>query len=156
MFAALHCVQILGDAPSGVSTFTRVSEDYAAGIAQVVIAVFAPRSFAIALRIYHHDCIAVLASECGGFKEAPTGPKWQSGSHSHRIGYPGGFPVVKDKKSFVGSFGTHMNIWPYVGIGVATSLAPLAQQYVVQPIVKACERIPFRWLRRILLFRIGY
>lgn len=49
-----------------------------------------------------------------------------------------------------------MNIWPAIGTGIACSLAPLAQTYVMQPLVRTLKRLtPDCWIKKVLFFEVG-
>lgn len=40
-------------------------------------------------------------------------------------------------------------------MAIAFALAPIVQKYLIQPLLRKIEHMPVRWLRRVLLFKIG-
>lgn len=95
MFASFHRGQIFGDAAMGIPTFPIEGQQDTARIADIVVTLSAPRPIAIALRIYQHHSITVLACVGGALKFSPSSSGWQSGLDGHRIGHPGGIPVIQ-------------------------------------------------------------
>jgi hypothetical protein len=48
-----------------------------------------------------------------------------------------------------------VNWLPLLGAAFFMALAPLVQTHLIQPLLRKIDHMPVKWLRRVLLFKIG-